>query len=81
MVLDINMPDRSGIDILQHIRSGRNLNVRILVLSGFAEKQYAINMLRAGASGYLAKDQAPRGIHARRSHDTGTTCQRQCGLE
>ncbi len=31
-----------------------------LVLSGFAEKQYAINMLRAGASGYLAKDQAPR---------------------
>lgn len=66
VVLDINMPDRSGIDILQHIRSGHP-NVRILVLSGFAEKQYAINMLRAGASGYLAKDQAPeefmRAVH------------------
>jgi two-component system invasion response regulator UvrY len=36
-------------------------------MSGFAEKQYAINVLRAGASGYLAKDQAPeeflRAVH------------------
>jgi two-component system invasion response regulator UvrY len=66
VVLDINMPDRSGVDILQHIRSGHP-DARILVLSGFAEKQYAINMLRAGASGYLAKDQAPeefmRAVH------------------
>jgi two-component system invasion response regulator UvrY len=66
VVLDINMPDRSGIDILQHIRSGYPA-IRILVLSGFPEKQYAINLLRAGASGYLAKDQAPeefmRAVH------------------
>jgi DNA-binding NarL/FixJ family response regulator len=66
VVLDINMPDRSGIDILQHIRTGHP-DVRILVLSGFPENQYAINVLRAGASGYLAKDQAPeefmRAVH------------------
>ena len=30
-----------------------------MVVSGFAEKQYAINVLRGGAAGYLAKDQAP----------------------
>jgi len=58
VILDINMPDRSGIDILRHIRSGYP-DTRILVISGFSEKQYAINVLRAGASGYLAKDQAP----------------------
>src|SRR6202023_1398923 len=59
VILDINLPDRSGIDILRHIRSSHP-NTRVLVLSGFAEKQYAIAALRGGASGYLAKDQGPR---------------------
>ncbi len=67
VILDINMPDRSGIDILRHIRAGHP-ETRVLVMSGFSEKQYAINVLRAGASGYLAKDQAPeefmRAVHA-----------------
>jgi two-component system, NarL family, invasion response regulator UvrY len=58
VVLDINMPDRSGIDILRHIRSGHP-HTRILVISAFSEKQYAIYALRGGAAGYLAKDQAP----------------------
>jgi len=66
VILDINMPDRSGIDILRHIRSGHP-DTRVLVISGFSEKQYAINVLRAGAAGYLAKDQAPeefmRAVH------------------
>jgi two-component system, NarL family, invasion response regulator UvrY len=61
VMLDINMPDRSGIDILRHIRSGYP-NTRVLVMSGFAEKLYAVNVLRAGASGYLSKDQAPEEI-------------------
>ena len=58
VVLDINMPDRSGLDILRHIRSSHP-KTRVLVISGFAEKQYGIIVLRAGASGYIAKDQAP----------------------
>lgn len=66
VVLDINMPDRSGIDILRHIRAGHP-NARVLVISAFSEKQYAIYALRAGAAGYLAKDQAPedfmRAVH------------------
>ena len=58
VVLDINMPDRSGLDILRHIRSSHP-QTRVLVISGYAEKQYGIIVLRAGASGYIAKDQAP----------------------
>ena len=66
VVLDINMPDRSGIDILRHIRSGHP-STRVLVISAYPEKQYAVYALRAGAAGYLAKDQAPeefmRAVH------------------
>ena len=58
VVLDINMPDRSGIDILQHIRASYP-DTKVLILSGFPERQYAIHALRAGASGYLSKEAAP----------------------
>jgi len=66
VVLDINLPDRSGIDILRHIRTGHT-NTRVLVISAFAERQYALYALRAGAAGYFAKDQPPeefmRAVH------------------
>jgi DNA-binding NarL/FixJ family response regulator len=66
VVLDINMPDRSGIDILSHIRSSHP-GTRVLVISAYPEKQYAVYALRAGAAGYVAKDQAPeefmRAVH------------------
>lgn len=66
VILDINMPDGNGIDTLRHIRL-EHPNAKVLVISGYAENQYAINVLRAGASGYLAKDQAPeefmRAVH------------------
>jgi len=60
------MPDCSGIDVLRQVRAVHP-HTRVLVLSGFAEQQYAVNALRAGASGYLAKDQRPeelrRAVH------------------
>ena len=62
LVLDINMPDRSGLDILRHVRSGHP-GTRVLVLSGYPERQYALNVLRAGAAGYIAKDCAPEELH------------------
>ena len=58
VLLDIFMPDQSGLDILQKIQAGFP-KVRVLVLSGLPEKQYAMSVLRAGASGYLPKDSAP----------------------
>jgi two-component system, NarL family, invasion response regulator UvrY len=61
LVLDINMPDRTGLDILRHVRSGHPAT-RVLVLSGYPERQYALNVLRAGASGYIAKDAAPEDL-------------------
>jgi DNA-binding NarL/FixJ family response regulator len=61
LILDINMPGRSGLDILKHVQSGYP-ETRILVLSGFPERQYAVNVLRAGASGYLSKDSAPEEL-------------------
>ena len=57
LILDINLPDRSGLDILKHIRSGHP-GTRILMLSGFPERQYARNALRGGARGYLSKASA-----------------------
>lgn len=61
VLLDINMPDRSGLDVLRHIQSGHP-KVRVLVLSGLPERQYALNVLRAGAAGFLEKNAAPEEL-------------------
>lgn len=61
LILDINMPDRSGLDILRQVRA-THPETRVLVLSGFPEKQYAVNVLRAGASGYVNKEMAPEEL-------------------
>jgi two-component system invasion response regulator UvrY len=54
LLMDISMPDRSGLDILKHVVTGYP-DVRVLIMSGLPEQQYARNVLRAGASGYLSK--------------------------
>ena len=61
VLLDIHMPDRSGLDILRHIQTGHP-SVKVLVMSGLPEQQYAVHVLRAGASGYLSKDSAPEEL-------------------
>lgn len=63
LILDINMPDRSGIDILRQIQAAYP-DLKVLILSGFPERQYAVNMIRAGASGYLNKEMAPEELLA-----------------
>ncbi len=57
VVLDISMPDRSGLDILKQLRSERP-ELPVLVLSMHSEDQYAMRVLKAGANGYLTKDSA-----------------------
>jgi len=57
VLLDISMPDRNGIDTLKTLKQLRP-TLPVLMLSGFAEDQYAVNLLRAGASGYLNKEAA-----------------------
>ncbi|MGO4158878.1 response regulator [Cupriavidus sp. YAF13] len=58
VVLDISMPDRNGIDVLKLLRQ-RHPELPVLILSTYPEEQYAINLIRAGASGYLTKESAP----------------------
>lgn len=57
VVLDISMPGRSGVDTLRSLKRVRP-KLPVLILSGFAENLYAVNLLRAGAAGYVSKDAA-----------------------
>lgn len=58
VVLDISMPEGSGVDTLKQLKQIRP-DLPVLILSVFAEDRYAVNLLRAGASGYLNKESAP----------------------
>ena len=57
VLLDISMPGRNGLDILKQVKSERP-ELAVLVLSMHPEEQYAVRVLRAGASGYLTKASA-----------------------
>ena len=58
LVLDITMPDFSGLDILKALRMEQP-QLPVLVLSVHAEEQLAVRVLKAGAAGYLTKENAP----------------------
>jgi two-component system invasion response regulator UvrY len=58
VVLDIAMPGRGGLDILKDIKSQRP-RLSVLMLSMYPEEQYAVRVLKSGASGYLTKESAP----------------------
>lgn len=55
IVLDISMPDKNGVDTLHDLRHVAP-DLPVLILSGFAEQQYALNLMRNGCRGYLTKD-------------------------
>lgn len=58
VVLDITMPGKSGLDILKDIKNQKP-GLPVLILSMYPEEQYAMRVLKAGASGYLSKESAP----------------------
>lgn len=55
LLLDISLPGRSGIEILQDVRR-RFPDMRVLIVSGHSEDRYASALIRHGAHGYLCKD-------------------------
>ncbi|OYO30432.1 response regulator transcription factor [Janthinobacterium sp. PC23-8] len=61
MLLDISLPDRSGIDVLKQIKKEKP-DLPVLMLSMHREDQYAIRSLKAGAAGYLTKQSTPREL-------------------
>ena len=58
VLLDITLPDMNGVDALKQIKRHRP-ELSVLILSMHPEEQYAVNLLRAGASGYVPKEAAP----------------------
>jgi DNA-binding NarL/FixJ family response regulator len=58
VVLDITMPGGSGLEVLGEIKKSRP-NLPVLVLSMHPENQFAVRVLRRGASGYMTKESAP----------------------
>jgi len=61
VVLDINMPGRSGLDVLKDVKR-MYPRLPVIVLSVQPEDQYAMRCLRAGASAYINKDSAPEEL-------------------
>jgi DNA-binding NarL/FixJ family response regulator len=61
LVMDLSMPDQSGVDALAAIKA-RRPDLPVLILSGFPEAHYATTLLRQGASGYLNKECDPDEI-------------------
>ena len=61
VVMDLSMPDQSGIDALAAIKA-RAPELPVLILSGYPETHYATTLLRHGASGYLNKECDPEEI-------------------
>ena len=59
LVLDINLPGRSGLDVM-HVLKDEGSPVKVLVVSMYPEDQYAIRALRAGAYGYVNKGGDPQ---------------------
>lgn len=63
VVLDISLPDRSGIEVLKQIKK-EYPKIPVLMLSMHEEGLYAIRALKAGASGYITKQSAPAELMA-----------------
>jgi DNA-binding NarL/FixJ family response regulator len=61
LVLDINMPGRSGIDVLRDVKHTYP-RLPVIILSCHPEDQYAVRCLKAGASAYINKDGAPEEL-------------------
>ncbi|MHB8483502.1 MAG: response regulator, partial [Nitrospiria bacterium] len=60
-VLDMTMPGKAGLDLIKEIKQEQP-DLPVLILSIHSEDQYAVRLLKAGASGYLTKESAPEEL-------------------
>lgn len=81
-VLDIQMPQASGIDVTRWVRS-RHRHVGVLVLTAYDDDPYVLAVLQAGANGYVLKTASPaeiiqavRDVHAGKSALDSTVTQK-----
>lgn len=61
LIMDLSMPGQSGLDVLNNLRA-KAPDLGILILTGHPENQYAVSLIRQGASGFLNKDCDPLEI-------------------
>ncbi len=61
VILDLSLPDRSGLEILKDIKENYP-DVKVMILSVHSEKLYAIRAFKGGASGYLTKESPPEEL-------------------
>ncbi len=62
LLLDVEMPGLTGIDVARKLKDSGKQKTKILVLSAYDDHEYIRQMLLNGASGYLLKDEAPESI-------------------
>lgn len=81
VVLDINMPERSGLEVTMALREEEN-PARVLILSMHDDPEYVLQAVRAGADGYVLKDVSPAelrdaiiAVHEGRDHFTARVTQ------
>ena len=55
LLLDINMPKKNGIEVLQEIKN-KNINVKVLILTVHGETEYLLKAVDIGVDGYILKD-------------------------
>ncbi|MDP1636311.1 MAG: response regulator transcription factor [Gallionellaceae bacterium] len=90
ILLDISMPGKNGIDTMKRILE-RHADAKVLILSMYPEDQYAVRLMKAGASGYLTKESAPemliqaiRSVVAGKKHISPNLAElllAECGIE
>ena len=61
IILDITMPGRTGLEVLREIKKARP-KLPVLVFSMHPEDQFAVRVLKAGASGYMTKETPPEEL-------------------
>jgi two-component system, NarL family, invasion response regulator UvrY len=61
VVLDITMPGRSGLEVLKELKQLRP-KLPVLILSMHSEDQFGMRVLKAGAAGYMTKENAPEEL-------------------
>jgi two-component system, NarL family, invasion response regulator UvrY len=71
VILDISMPGKDGLDTLKELKNEKP-NLPVLIFTIYPEEQYAVRVLKAGASGYINKETDPEEIiNAIRKVSTG----------
>lgn len=61
IVLDITMPGRNGLETLKDLKR-EHPSIAVIVLSMHPKDQYAVRVIKAGAAGYLTKEDAPEEL-------------------